>query len=323
MFVTPLVLTSISVLVNGMIGFCGESARDVLMKSLDSKLTISCTVIQTQGSPGPGKEAFQTKLQFDGRGRSRRTVLQPLRMQGIVSIDDGKTWSTYLPDEKKIMVQPSPIQHRQSTRQRMGLIDQNYVIKFDKSIELAGRKAYTIVAVPKNKELDTRRFVIDMESYLPLRQEAISASGKVRTMFDTLALTLQGRQDPGSFRVPKPPGVSVVQFPAPEPIVDLQRAEDAIGFEPRNPESLPYGFSIQEWHILGGESMKFICVRLSDGFSSVSIYQWDSKKPGKRPPFRRSDAKDSEGVSYSIMGDVPSAVRDKLVDTFKRAGHAP
>src|ERR1700761_6967821 len=50
----------------------------------------------------------RVKVVRDADGTTFKSVLSPLNMEGIESIDDGNVWKTLLPDEKMVMWQPSP-----------------------------------------------------------------------------------------------------------------------------------------------------------------------------------------------------------------------
>ncbi len=314
----------------------GESARDILLRSLDAKNRISVTMIQIQpGGPArddksgsksvsmPDRDFVQTKLQLSRDGKCRRTVLQPLRMQGIISIDDGQNWTTILPDEKKVIIQSSPSAHRFDTRQKMALIDRNYVLKLEKQLDIAGRRSNSVLAIPKQKELSSRRFVIDADTYVLLRQESIDPNGKVTLQFDTQAIEFPRRQDPALFRKPDLQSLKIVNLPAPKRVDDLSQVRQLIGFDPRNPDDLPYGFEIVEWHLLGADDSPFICARLSDGIASVSVYQWDMRRKYKDMPFRSGGDAVDDGINIKVFGDLPRSIRTKIAEKFKAAGTRP
>jgi len=305
----------------------GESARDVLVRSLAMKHRVSVTMIQIQpGSSGVSKhgdrdsDAVHTKLQMSSDGKVRRTVLQPLRMQGIVSIDDGKSWMTLMPDHRQVMIQDSPMLFKQDVRERIALIDQNYEVRFDKRASIAGRPVRIVQAVPRAKELPSKRFHIDDETYVILKQEIIESSGRERVLFDTLMVTYPPRQDSSLYR--RPSNYKVVRCEAPKRVSNPESIKGRVGFEPRSPEDLPYGFVIVEWNLLGEEHAPFLGARLSDGLSYATVYQWDaSKRSGKS--FNGGSGVVIDGIGISVMGDIPRSVRTKIVEVFRRAGTRP
>ncbi len=290
-----------------------DTPKEVLLRSLERK--VACTLVQSQRMDSK-RFAVQVKVQMDSEGRSRRTVLQPLSMQGTVSIDDGHSWFTLFPDEKKLVIQPSPSEHRQNPRTRILLIEQNYRLSFERGTNIAGRKAFVVTAAPKAKELPLRRYAIDGEKFVLLRLERIDSEGKTRIELDTQAITY-GKPPEDLFEMPQVEGVRVERCWGPRRITDLSKARELIGFEPRPPDHLPYGFVMSDADLLGSTESAFIALRLSDGLAHVTVYQWDGKRGHREVPFRPpGDGQDGDGICYVVLGDIPRSVRKKILESF-------
>lgn len=268
-----------------------------------------------RGRSGP----MQVKVTMDGQGRSRRVVLQPLSMQGVVSIDDGREWVTLFPDSNKLMIQASPYAYRADLKSRLARIEQNYRLRFEETKPIAGRETVAVVAQPRSGELYTRRYTLDAETYVLMRYEDVEQGGRTRTMLDTVTIDL-GREFPADmFRPPSGEGLKIERTWGPRRASDTARVRELVGFVPRTPKGLPYGFAIDDVHLLGSPDAAFVAVRISDGLAMLSVYQWDGNRAWKDRPVRSSrPVQDAYGVFFAVSGDAPEEVRKKIAEAFAR-----
>lgn len=299
-----------------------DTARDLMLRSLQKNGLVRCVLVQTylvtDGRTGP----VRIKLEMDGEGRSRRTVLQPIRMEGNVWIDDGRRWGALSPDQKRLLIQPSPSRSRLDPKIRMALIDRNYTLSIIGPSTIAGRKTTTILAQPKDDELAARRFFIDPENGLILQSEVGDLKGKMDKTIETHLVSFPKRLDPGIFRIPEgDDSLEVVKTDWPKRLREPSKASPLVGFTPRLKPELPSGFVISEVHLVGNEDAAFLAVRLTDGLALVTVYQWDTHKRLPNLPSRgRGHGIDGEGVCYYAVGDVSPSMRRRLAEAFLRLG---
>ena len=130
-----------------------------------------------------------------------------------------------------------------------------------------------------------REYSLDAETEVLLRVVLIESNGKPKEMLDTIAVRYGTKPPEDFFRIPKDDDFEINNCPSLRRIHDVGMASKRVGFAPRTPSSLPFGFEVAEAHLCGDEKSAFVAVRISDGFAQGTIYQWDSKKRSKGFPF--------------------------------------
>lgn len=297
-----------------------DEAREVFYRSIRSSGTVNATLIQTKRVSDDNHSIVKFSVMTNSRGASRRTVLQPLSMEGTILIDDGRTWTTVEPEKRVAMIQPSPLRDKLDSRVRWRLIQANYTLKGDGEVRIAGRKALAVRALPKDELMPVRRYTIDTENFVLLRIESVGDEGKLDVLMDTLAATFPRDMEPALFEI-STEGYKVKRTDYPKPLKEVSSPEAALGFSPRLPTTMPFGFKVTQKHVVGGSDSQFLALRLSDGLSMVTVYQWDAERKYPDSPFLRTrDGVDAEGICYKVVGDVPRAVRKKLAQTFLELG---
>lgn len=296
-----------------------DSPKDLLRKVLEGKPSIALACVQfqrQQGMMGPTK----VRVEQDPAGRTRRTVLEPSKWSGVVSYDNGRTLMTVNPREREVIIQASPMRGKMPVDERIELIGRNYRLSFEATSAIAGRSARCIVATPVRRELYTRRYYVDAEAQVVLRVQTVSSAGSARTVLDTESLTVKTSVSDLD-KLPPSEGYRVFKVPPPVVVTNPKTVADVVGFTPRVPSSLPYGFVVHEIHLLGDrDDGRFLAARLTDGLATATVYQWDSDVRKRFAPSRdQRQVRDSFGVRYSAVGDVPEEVRARLLERFLKA----
>src|SRR5262249_24876624 len=98
-----------------------ERARQLLLKTLERTYSNNVVALITQRSPENHGNFQRIQVQISKDGKMRQTVIYPLSMQGIETIDDGKNVATFFPDEKLVIVQASSKQLPNDTTTRINL----------------------------------------------------------------------------------------------------------------------------------------------------------------------------------------------------------
>lgn len=312
-----LALLAISAVAFASAEFAAITPLEALRRSMEGRTGVPYTLVLVQRFGERGDQMMQVKIQSDGKGRSRRTVLQPLSMQGIISVDDGKRWLTILPDENRAMRQESPATRKISPTGRIALVAKNYSLRFDKPGTVAGRPVIVVVAAPKDKDMLVRRYLLDKETLLMLRYEFLSADGRANVILDTQVVTFQPTFKPAIFSTECPPGMELTPARGPRELGDIASAKSELGFTPRVPSALPLGLQLESAQLLGGDREKLVALRLTDGLAVVTVYQLreGSRRTRHGPPIR-ADLEDAEGVKYSFVGDLSQNARKRLADSF-------
>lgn len=293
-------------------------AREALFRTMERGhlIALSAIVVQKAGPTCPSD--MQYKVEQTANGQKKITILQPLSSQGQKSIDDGRVWMDYRPDENRILIAPSPQLSREDPRERIELASQNYRFMLEKNGLIAGRESMVVTATPRYPELPVRRYSIDAEHDVLLRLETIDSGGKKNLHFDTQAISFfSGRQAPTSFSLKPVGNPRKIQVAGPQKIESLSWARARTGFAPVVPRDLPFGFVVREPQLTGKEEARFIAIRITDGLLTATVYQWDPKRVGE-PLGANSEVMTRfvHGIRIGLMGDLPETVHSRLLDLF-------
>jgi len=297
------------------------SASEALLRSMSSDKTVVATLVQKHlGGFGPRRDTFQYRIEYDGKGNSRRTVLQPLANQGVEVYDDGRKMTIISPDERRIDIQDSPNQMRMAPSKRIALTKANYTLTLEKKGEIAGRPVVKLTAKPRNKGLEGRRYFLDSENFLMLRLESFEDSGKTTVMVDTQAVSFPSRPATLKFALSSKEEYSIHEGPSPIDITESKSASKILGFQPRRPDKVPLGFAIYAVHLLGKSDPPVAAVRLTDGLVLLTVYQSRGGDRSMRGA-PRPNLKDDFGVTYMVSGQAPREVRDTIGQSFVNEGN--
>lgn len=296
----------------------GDEARELLARSMERSKQIPVVAILYQRSIGGPSAAMQVKVEQKD-GNIKVTILQPLSMAGVTSVDDGKNWRTYLPEQNRMLVQQSPRLQAQSVRDRMALADQNYRLTIEKDVSIAGRRAACIAAMPKVKDMPIRRYYIDRETAILLRLET-TVEKNLEVQLDTKHIRFPKDMGPVDFQMkffgdqPRR-----IDCPSPLKIASAPMAKPNLGFVPSIPHKLPMGFVVQQPQIAGGQEFRFAAIRLTDGLVNGTVYQWTGNPDELPKAFRpQKGDKQAKGVWFRFVGDLPEQAKDQLLELFVR-----
>lgn len=294
------------------------TAEEALRRSMERAPGFNVDAIIEQSASWNGN-VIRSRLRRDAAGRSRTEVLSPLPMQGQVSVDDLKTWTTYFPDDGKMLIHPSPMTEADDLDLRMRLIRKNYRLEIDAKAVVAGRPALRVVATPVRAGLDTRRFYLDAATYASLKMETTNDAGVAPT-FTVLRIEFPARFERSVFDAPRVDGARLDVAKPPVPLRDADDAENRLGFRPATPRYLPMGFRPQAgmtlWSFKGINPVR---MRLTDGLVRLSVSQFRIPQGGL-PPSRPGEewrvARTVGDIRIDVRGDAPTAVREKILEAY-------
>jgi hypothetical protein len=254
------------------------------------------------------------KLEGDGRGLFRMTILQPVSQQGLVLIDDGRTMRAFSRDEGVVHVIPSTRLTELDPAERIELIRRNYGLRLDMGGRtVAGRRTMVIVATPRRTEMPERTLFLDRVTLFVLRHET-SQGGQKLALLDTLSVTFPTRADadvdappPGTWRTRRSSHALDAR--------NLDAARRMAGFRPLVPRDLPMGFEISDMQVIDKEN-GLVAIRLSDGLAMATVYQWLPERNDDDENPIAPDRTGRGGVAVLIVGAIPGPARQRLLDAF-------
>ncbi len=294
----------------------GPDARDWLLRSLSSARAIDVSAVVLTRF-GPMEVQAKVRIEQSRQGVTRHTVLEPAPAAGSVTVDDGQTWWSYLPMARRIFVQESPRRHQDLPSYQVALACQNYEMRLRPGPTVAGRRTLRVVAIPRSREMPIRDHFLDRETAYLLRLVVAQPDGLRKTPLDTLEVDFSPRLDPKALRE-LPKEVKTVRMEPPKRLARPSDAKHELGFAPIAPKALPFGFIVKELQLVGPKDRRFVAARLVDGLTTVTVYQW-RPAPGRRGwPYDMPFFREANGVRLSLVGDVPKAVSDALLDAFVR-----
>jgi hypothetical protein len=292
-----------------------RAAYDLLARTMKPKLKVNVVSITLQRDSA-GENAFQQiKLVRSKGGKQRWTVLQPVRLAGIDSVDDGVRRRLYIPDLRQIYDMESPAKAAGDLKLRLDLAKRNYTFQFVSRPKIAGRETVCVSAVPKNQELDILRYYIDEGAEYPLRVESIGDDGRTSIMFDTKFVEYPSTLDRDTFKMSTLPGVKTFTYSAPVTLSKVQ-ARAKVGFVPVVPSGLPMGFKVQGLQFNENPEWRSVMVRLTDGLVQATVYQW---RPNGQAIRSLADSTSGEynGIRLLVVSNqLGPAARYKLLQAF-------
>jgi outer membrane lipoprotein-sorting protein len=291
-----------------------ERAAELLRKSMGRHFPVNVVSVILQRDPAGDGTYQRVKISRARDGRSRHTTLQPLRMAGVEQVDNGEELRMYLPDKRAVIVQDSPHRMASDLEERITLAKRNYDFSLSPGERIAGRTTVCIVADPKAPDMAVRRYYLDEKNGYPLKMEMTSERGKVKVVFDTIAIDYPPSLSNGVFQFTPLPGTTTIRYTRPKPLNSQGQAQAVVGFRPVVPERLPMGFRVQEMQYNDGKQWKSIMFRLSDGLARATVYQWKSNVEVEA--MEDSSRMEVNGLKLMVVSDLPAPVRMRLLQAF-------
>jgi hypothetical protein len=302
-----------------------QSGIELLKQSFDRRSSVAGSLIQWRTVKSADDLKLMAKVEMDGLGNTRSTILQPLRAQGQVTLDNGTFLSIIQPDQKAFMQMPSLSQKPPALAERLRLIERNYSLTVAKGPEVAGRKTHLIQAKPKSRFLPGRRIYLDARTTYVLRVEML-LEREVESLLDTVSAEFSKGPLP-ELNLERPSGFSrLVISPSPS-FKTVRDAAKKAGLENIMPEQLGMGFAIEKVELSSFVGQKnAIVVRMTDGLLSMTAYQF--RDAGKSFSFGDNFKGISRRVGeqmFVFTGEAPEAVILRMADACvgRREGLLP
>lgn len=295
-----------------------DSTRDLFHRSIRGDNRANFVAIMTEHDRRDGDELIKFKLTRTMDGKTRQSVISPLRLQGKESVDDGTKSYTFLPDEKVMIVQPSA-NIKEDAEFRIPLIGKNYILSAKAGGKVANRPVTQITAMAREARLGGVRFWLDNETAHVLKKSVYDYEEEEWVSdYEVLRVDYPAKIDPGIFKISPIGGYETQESLARTRLSSLKEAERVLGFLPTTPKEIPFGFQIQSMQTNSQSSWKSLSMRLTDGIQKVTVYQWKPTKNETITSGTRSTVETVNGIKYMVVTDLDSWVRKSVMKAFVR-----
>lgn len=291
-------------------------AKEALRKYLSHGEKLTLNAVVTRKASYSSAEELRYSLSQDDHGRRKMVVLQPLAMQGMVSVDDGDVLASFCPDSSRWYTMPSPRLDSRDAEYRLNLTQRNYRLAVEKNLTIAGRPATVVLAVPVAKQMPTRRIAVDSERDVLLRVEVIHPGGKRETLYDTKAITFPRAVQGQAISITRPKEARAIAFEAPTPLSSSREAKRTCGFVPLIPQKIPYGFQVRSVEAAQNSGSRYVALRLTDGMVMATLYQWDRTETSN--PIGGPSGMDRTigNVQLRLAGELSEQVRMQIMESL-------
>lgn len=298
-----------------------DRARQLLLKTLERNFSQNVIALISQRGPTGGTSFQRIQVQISRDGKMRQTVIYPLSMQGVETIDDGKQSATFLPDEDLILVQESSRLLPNDTATRINLTVKNYSLSVTGTSKVAGQTAAIVTATPRNSAMEKRRYYIDQATGFLLQLETIDRGGSPKIAFRTQQVSYPSSIPGATFKVDLANRVGQkIAYRRRTGLFDgVSKATPSIGFEPVLPRELPLGFAMQDAQINDSGNYRSIAVRITDGLVKGTVYQYSTVTAKHLKAMPGTTIGDAGGVRFFIAADIPESARERILEAFIEA----
>ena len=295
-----------------------DANRELLYRSIRGDNRANFVAILTQHNGEDEDESVKFKLTRTADGRTRQTVIAPLRLQGKESVDDGIKSYTFLPDEKMMIVQPAA-NVKEDADFRIPLISKNYILSAKSGGRIANRPVLQITAMAREARVGGLRFWLDTETAHVMKKSFFNYEEEEwMPDYEVLRADFPAKIDTSIFKISPIGGYETLEYGARTKLSSLKEAEKAIGFLPTAPKDLPFGFQIQSMQTNSKSSWKSLSMRLTDGLQKLTVYQWKPTKNETITSGTSSTVETVNGIKYMVVTELDPWVRKSVLKAFVR-----
>lgn len=317
-------LASLAILALPVLAAAGDDgAKAAFYRSIRRTFPVDIMTVIVQRDP-KNEESMQTiRMERDKKGRMHHTVIQPLRLAGIESADDGKRACVFWPDQNLLIDQASPLLDPDDAPWRMKVAERNYTFKFGGKTKIAGREAIEVIAKPRAGAMETRHYFLDAKLFYTLRVTTVQPDGKETLHLDTKDILFPKPYADDKFEIKPPGSVRTMRFERPERMT-LGEVTKRMGFEPMMPAQIPMGFKIQEIQITDSKDWRAVKIHINDGLVRATVYQWKAKAKDnvKLNSIENSSYTEYKGIRMLLVCELAPGVRDQLLAAFVERAEA-
>jgi hypothetical protein len=293
-----------------------QSANSVLERAFGCRFPLDVRMVMRRQSADAPTTLFHVHI---ARGEGVSTVIvQPTVFEGRRSFDDGKQLTSFDPENGRFVQQVSAYQTLPSAAWRTRLAMANYQVRIEGKTEMFGRDAVILRATPRERRMQTRILILDESTGLPFHYDLIDPEGDRQRVlevlrFDILSTPPEIKLEPNEERGP------VVRPWGPQAVEGREAAGRAVGVPLEKEGSYPGRFMVYAHHLVGERSNPRLAMRMTDGFSLVTLYVWNVKRAGETFFGRRAMAR-SEDTAAIAIGDAPISMLERIASEALPAG---
>jgi negative regulator of sigma E activity len=300
-----------------------DQAKDYILQAIQNHHRSHASFLYEYLSPEAGTTLLLRQKVHPRFGIKVRVIF-PITMADTEVTDDGKILRSYSRDLNVLQTQVSPLKFEPDPEKRLNLILANYDLKLGKTGVIAGRSVQKVFIIPKHRASGKRVWHVDEEERVIMRSELIEPGRPVQRHLNVLHVKFHPKDKRADYRLHTKSAPTIHENWGPMVITNLDEASDKIGFRPRIPLRLPYGFQVESRQLVGEKDQPFAAIRVSDGMASVTVYQWSIKLfEGKNPRGLMPDREDANGTRYSVFGNAPQAILDTILAKFLTSAARP
>lgn len=295
-----------------------DASRELLYRSLRGDNRANLVAILTQHNNADAEESVKFKLTRTTDGKTRQSVIAPLRLQGKESVDDGIKSYTFLPDEKMMIVQPSA-NVKEDADFRIPMISKNYILSAKQGGKIANRSVLQITAMAREARVGGLRFWLDAETAHVMKKSIYNYEEEEwMPDYEVLRADFPAKIDASIFKISPIGGYETLEYGARVNLTSPREAEKALGFLPTAPKDLPFGFQIQSMQINSNSTWKSLSMRLTDGLQKLTVYQWKPSKNETITSGTSSTVETVNGIKYMVVTELDPWVRKSVLKAFVR-----
>ncbi|HUV03664.1 MAG TPA: MucB/RseB C-terminal domain-containing protein [Armatimonadota bacterium] len=313
-------------------GFASAEPIDgptVLKKMLEAEGSAAFTAYQvTTLARGPSLTSEQIVYRAGFSGM-RTEYMEPPRLKGEISADDGRVAAHLIPRAKVLRIGPSRLAALKMRTEQAALAFRrgNMKVELVGSDKIAGRNAYVIQVKPRLRAKGpTRKFWVDSEKWIKLKTEDIAPDGATASMSYYTRIDFVNTIPHEKFRLEPPPGFRV-ERQAPADLVPIDKAQESAGFRVLAPTYLPPGFKLVGAAVQSFRRGRLVVIRYTDGVSSFSLFETPERvlKPRFLARLHEGPVRPRKGIyswqvgnlNLTIVGQLPIDQIRKVASSVK------
>lgn len=258
----------------------------------------------------------EVRIWCDGEGRWRREHIAGPR-RGLVVLSDGKHLYHRPPGAWVWLRQPLEQESPSQRHQRRALLQKNYRLEVGEPVILAARGALPLTLSPLHPGNPSRRFWVDRETFLFLRQEYFDSQGHLFS-WDEYRQVRWGPVEAALFRPPPEEQVRGEPLEALRSFARREEVEKVFGLPLILPRYLPPGYQVSDyWVRLCPDGVERPVVRFQDGLNVLTLFERQFPPP---PPRRGWGPWGPRGLHRGPPPPPPPEPSPQKTLFFSRAG---
>ncbi len=303
-----------------------QAPVDLLVDALEKHPKTQVSAIERMVVAQPtGMMEMRLSWEQNSDGAVRKVVVSPLRLKGLVVVDDGYARTTYNPYTNSCDVQPSPGQFAKAlpAARRATLVRSNYNVTYLRSEKIGSREAKVLVAKPKQKGAFERYYWIDTANHVILRMQVNGSDGRKLYVDEMLFPNFEKKIPADSFSTKFGCAVEVRSHAKQAVSYTLSDLRKKVGFDIIAPAKLPFGMTFIYAEAKTNGDRQAAALRYSDGLANASVYQ----SPGMMSTLRVTNSTGADrtmvfsnrGTKYTIIADLGEEGMKEFVRSFESA----